>query len=90
MEKRVHKKVLIFRPLYPVGGQELGYLPGSEGEKMSPWAQAVFDTLGALVSLLVTVADVSLFNIGSAFWGLVAGFVVSWLMERDDFKAQER
>ena len=36
--------------LYPVGGQELGYLPGSEGEKMSPWAQAVFDTLGALVS----------------------------------------
>ena len=50
MEKRLHKKVVIFRPLYPVGGQELGYLPGSEGEKMSPWAQAVFDTLGALVS----------------------------------------
>ena len=50
MEKRVHKKVVIFRPLYPVGGHELGYLPGSEGEKMSPWAQAVFDTLGALVS----------------------------------------
>ena len=50
MEKRIHKKVVIFRPLYPVGGQELGYLPGSEGEKMSPWAQAVFDTLGAFVS----------------------------------------
>ncbi len=50
MEKRLHKKVLVFRPLYPVGGQELGYLPGTEGEKMSPWAQAVFDTLGALVS----------------------------------------
>jgi PhoH-like ATPase len=50
MEKRLHKKIVIFRPLYPVGGQELGYLPGSEGEKMSPWAQAVFDTLGALVS----------------------------------------
>jgi PhoH-like ATPase len=53
MEKRIHKKVVIFRPLYPVGGQELGYLPGSEGEKMSPWAQAVFDTLGALVSQAV-------------------------------------
>ncbi|MDA2962888.1 MAG: PhoH family protein [Actinomycetota bacterium] len=53
MEKRIHKKVLVFRPLYPVGGQELGYLPGSEGEKMSPWAQAVFDTLGALVSQAV-------------------------------------
>ncbi|MEI7569338.1 MAG: benzoate/H(+) symporter BenE family transporter [Alcaligenaceae bacterium] len=42
-------------------------------------------TLGAMVSLLVTVADISLFNIGSAFWGLIAGFAVSWLMERGDF-----
>ena len=50
MEKRLHKKVVIVRPLYPVGGQARGYWPGSEGEKMSPWAQAVFDTLGALVS----------------------------------------
>src|SRR3569623_71717 len=50
MERRAHKKVVIFRPLYAVGGQELGYLPGSENEKMAPWAQAVFDTLGALVS----------------------------------------
>ncbi|WP_254920473.1 PhoH family protein [Blastococcus mobilis] len=50
MERRAHKKVVIFRPLYAVGGQELGYLPGSENEKMSPWAQAVYDTLGALVS----------------------------------------
>jgi PhoH-like ATPase len=49
MERRRHKKVIIFRPLYAVGGQELGYLPGSEAEKMSPWAQAVFDTLGTLV-----------------------------------------
>ena len=50
LERRAHKKVVIFRPLYAVGGQELGYLPGSEGDKMSPWAQAVYDTLGALVS----------------------------------------
>ena len=50
MERREHKKVVVFRPLYAVGGQELGYLPGSESEKMNPWAQAVFDTLGALVS----------------------------------------
>ncbi len=54
MERRAHKKVVIFRPLYAVGGQELGYLPGSENEKMSPWAQAVYDTLGALVSPAVT------------------------------------
>jgi len=50
MERRAHKKVVVFRPLYAVGGQELGYLPGSESEKMGPWAQAVYDTLGALVS----------------------------------------
>ena len=50
MERGQHKKVVVFRPLYAVGGQELGYLPGSESEKMSPWAQAVFDTLGALTS----------------------------------------
>jgi PhoH-like ATPase len=49
MERNRHKKVIVFRPLYAVGGQELGYLPGSEHEKMSPWAQAVFDTLGAVV-----------------------------------------
>ncbi|WBB77468.1 PhoH family protein [Micromonospora sp. WMMD882] len=49
MERRRHRKVVVFRPLYAVGGQELGYLPGSESEKMSPWAQAVFDTLGAVV-----------------------------------------
>ena len=50
MERRHHRKVVVFRPLYAVGGQDLGYLPGSESEKMQPWAQAVFDTLGALVS----------------------------------------
>ncbi|WP_435987861.1 PhoH family protein [Terrabacter sp. LjRoot27] len=50
MERRAQRKVLVFRPLFAVGGQELGYLPGTEQEKMNPWGQAVFDTLGALVS----------------------------------------
>ncbi|MFC7219944.1 PhoH family protein [Streptomyces polyrhachis] len=50
MERRQHQKVMVFRPLYAVGGQELGYLPGTEAEKMSPWAQAVFDTLSAVTS----------------------------------------
>jgi len=50
LERRQHKKIMVFRPLYAVGGQELGYLPGSESEKMNPWAQAVFDTLGSVVS----------------------------------------
>jgi benzoate membrane transport protein len=42
-------------------------------------------TLGALVSLLVTVADIALFNIGAAFWGLVAGYAVARLLEAADF-----
>ncbi len=50
LERRAHKKVVVFRPLYAVGGQDLGYLPGDSAEKMGPWAQAVFDTLGALVA----------------------------------------
>ena len=50
MERNLHRKVVVFRPVYAVGGQDLGYLPGSESEKMAPWAQAVYDTLGALVS----------------------------------------
>jgi PhoH-like ATPase len=50
LERRQHRKVVVFRPLYAVGGQELGYLPGTEAEKMSPWGQAVYDTLGAVVS----------------------------------------
>jgi PhoH-like ATPase len=50
MERGQHRRVVVFRPLFAVGGQDLGYLPGSESEKMAPWAQAVFDTLGALIS----------------------------------------
>lgn len=50
LERRQHKKIMVFRPLYAVGGQELGYLPGTEAEKMNPWGQAVIDTLSPLVS----------------------------------------
>lgn len=50
LERQEHKKIIVFRPLYAVGGQDLGYLPGDAAEKMNPWAQAVFDTLGAIVS----------------------------------------
>jgi benzoate membrane transport protein len=44
-------------------------------------------TLGALVTFLVTVADVAIFNVGAPFWGLVLGVAVSWLLERVDFAA---
>ncbi|MEJ5997176.1 PhoH family protein [Corynebacterium sp. H130] len=50
LERGEHKRIVVFRPIYAVGGQDLGYLPGSESEKMNPWAQAVYDTLEGLVS----------------------------------------
>ncbi len=42
--------------------------------------------LGALVTFLVTVADVPLFGIGAPFWGLVFGYCASRLLERGDFR----
>jgi PhoH-like ATPase len=50
LERRIHQKVIVFRPIYAVGGQELGYLPGSEAEKMNPWGQAVHDTLTSITT----------------------------------------
>jgi PhoH-like ATPase len=48
LEQRTHNRVIVFRPIFPVGGQDLGYLPGSETEKMLPWGAAVADALEAI------------------------------------------
>jgi len=48
LEERIHTRVIVFRPIFPVGGQDLGYLPGSEAEKMMPWGAAVTDALEAI------------------------------------------
>ncbi|PID50807.1 MAG: ribonuclease, partial [Propionibacteriales bacterium] len=50
LERNQHEKMIVFRPMFAVGGQELGYLPGTEDEKFSPWGQAVYDTLSSVVS----------------------------------------
>jgi PhoH-like ATPase len=50
LERQQHRKIMVFRPLYAVGGQDLGYLPGDANEKMNPWAEATFDTLSSVVS----------------------------------------
>jgi benzoate membrane transport protein len=44
--------------------------------------------LGALVTFLVTVADVPIFNVGAPFWGLVFGYLASRLLEAGDFPAR--
>jgi len=48
LEQSSHKRVMVFRPIYAVGGQDLGFLPGTEAEKMSPWGAAVTDALEAV------------------------------------------
>ncbi len=51
--------------------------------------RAAFDgsfRFGVLVSFLVTLSDIQLWNIGAAFWGLVFGFLASWLLEPHEFR----
>jgi benzoate membrane transport protein len=41
-------------------------------------------TLGSLVTFVVTISGLNLFNIHAAFWGLVIGYMASRLLERGD------
>lgn len=50
MERRDAKRIMVFRPIFAVGGQELGFLPGSEAEKMAPYSAAVKDALNAITT----------------------------------------
>jgi benzoate membrane transport protein len=43
--------------------------------------------LGALVTFLVTVAGIPILNIGSPFWALIAGTLVSLVLERADWRS---
>lgn len=44
------KKIIVFRSMQSVGGEELGFLPGTEEEKMDPWSRAVYDVLDNLLT----------------------------------------
>lgn len=41
-------KVIVFRSMYEVGRQKVGYLPGTLEEKIAPWAQAVWDNVATV------------------------------------------
>jgi benzoate membrane transport protein len=76
------------------GALPTAFIAGLAGLAMLPVLQSAFVesfrgrfTFGALVTLLVTVADIEILGIGSAFWGLVFGYVASRLVERGDFRA---
>jgi PhoH-like ATPase len=44
------KKITVFRSMHAVGGEELGFLPGTEAEKMDPWTAAIYDSLGSFLT----------------------------------------
>ncbi|HYY78803.1 MAG TPA: PhoH family protein [Actinomycetes bacterium] len=48
VEAAAYDRVLVFRPVVPVGRQDLGFLPGDVDEKISPWMKAIHDTLAQL------------------------------------------
>lgn len=49
LDKDLYDKILISRPVMPMG-KDIGYLPGTTEEKMSPWMQPIFDNLEYLFS----------------------------------------
>ena len=62
----------------------LGVLRALQGAFVTAFSKRF--TLGALVTFVVTVSDVSIYNIGAPFWGLVFGLLTSALLERTDFR----
>lgn len=49
-EEGVYQRVLVSRPIFPLG-KDLGYLPGTVEEKLSPWMQPIFDNVEFLMGL---------------------------------------
>lgn len=49
-EEGIYQRVLVSRPIFPLG-RDLGYLPGTVDEKLSPWMQPIFDNVEFLMGL---------------------------------------
>ncbi len=47
VERKKYKKLFIARPIIPMG-KDIGYLPGSEKEKLKPWMQPIYDNIDFL------------------------------------------
>lgn len=43
--KPTYSKIVVIRPIYSVGGQEMGFLPGDANDKMEPWRKAIYDSV---------------------------------------------
>jgi len=50
LEDSTFQKLLVSRPVFPIG-RDIGYLPGDIGQKLNPWMQPIFDSVGFLMGL---------------------------------------
>lgn len=46
---KIYRRLSIYRPVIPMG-RDIGYLPGTEQEKLTPWMQPIFDNLEFLLN----------------------------------------
>lgn len=56
VESSTYDRIMILRPVIPVGNQGIGYLPGTLEEKLGPWMEAITDTMVALSDRLTHTA----------------------------------
>ena len=48
LEQRVYRKIIFVRPVVPAGN-DIGYLPGNEEEKLRPWMGSFYDAVETLM-----------------------------------------
>lgn len=48
LDERRYRRILVSRPVIPLG-RDIGFLPGTKEEKISPWMQPIFDNLEFLM-----------------------------------------
>lgn len=46
---RFFEQILVSRPVIPIVGQDIGYLPGDVEEKLGPWMQPIYDNLDVII-----------------------------------------
>ncbi len=56
LESRIYSEIIVTRATVPIGG-DIGYLPGTEEEKMIPWMGALEDNLEVLNGGIETTGD---------------------------------
>ncbi|MCE7873030.1 PhoH family protein [bacterium CPR1] len=49
VNEKTYRKLSIYRPVIPMG-RDIGFLPGTEQEKLSPWMQPIMDNLEFLLN----------------------------------------